>query len=127
LTFTNEVQEDDEGNTRDITAVKTRDQQTVYAFYGKYGQNTGYTCDQLVSKNLLPVGSVPNPNATRMLVSNYFDMDDLSGPGDSGCPWFVNNYALGIHHGGCIIEEVQHAIYMAINYIDYFDLEVMTE
>ena len=129
LTFTNEVQEDDEENTREITAVKTRDQQTTYAFYGKYGQATGYTAGQLESKVVRPEGEEAplNPNATWMLVTNYFDTDDLIGPGDSGGPWFVNNYALGISSFSCEYEEEEAAIYMAISYIDYFDLEVMTE
>jgi hypothetical protein len=130
LTFTNEVQDDDEGGTRNIYGVKTRAQQTVYAFYGKYGQHTGYTCGQLVSKSFQPTGeeAPPNANATWMLVSNYFDLDDLSGYGDSGCPWFVNCWALGIHHGGTPPEEEeQYAVYMAIDYIGDLDLEVMTE
>lgn len=107
--------------------MKTRAQQAVYSVYLKYGQNTGYTYGRLESKTCLPLGTVPNPNATWMLVSNYFDLDDLIGSGDSGGPWFTFNYALGISHGEGEIGGVEQAVYMAIDYIDDLELEVMTE
>jgi tetratricopeptide (TPR) repeat protein len=63
--------------------------------------------------------------ATAYLLTGRFE---LSAAGDSGCPWFVNSYALGIHHGGTVPEEEeQFAVYMAIDYIGDLGLEVMTE
>ncbi len=127
LNFENIIQIYDNGQTLPITGVRTRDQQTLYSFVSKYGQASGDTVGRLESKTFVPTGFVPNPNATWMLVSNYFDLDDLSAPGDSGGPWYFYPYALGIHHGSYTVDDMQYAVYMAINYIDALGLEVMTE
>lgn len=127
-TFHNEIEVSGDGQTAPVTGVKTRDQQTVYAYYGKYGQATGATIGRLESKTFQPdEGSVPNPNATWMLVSNYFNYDKLIDRGDSGGPWYSYPYALGISKGMFEEEGMQYAVYMAINYIDALGLEVMTE
>lgn len=129
LDFTNEVQEDEDENTRSIYWTKSRDQQTTYSFYGKYGRSTGYTAGQLETKFCLPEGehAPPNAEAIWMLITNYFDMDDLIDYGDSGGPWFTQAYALGITHGMGEYEGDECAVYMAINYIEELDLTVMTQ
>jgi len=127
-TYHNKIEVSDGGQTVPVTGVKTRDQQTVYAYYGKYGQKTGPTVGRLESKTLLPdEDSIPNPNATWMLVSNYFNYNDFIDHGDSGGPWYSSPYALGISMGMFEEGEMQYAVYMAINYIDALGLEVMTE
>ena len=128
LTVTPEIQIDEYGSTQTIYGQINRSSQYIGSFFGKYGYATHFTCGQLQAKDFCPEDSVPNPSSTWMLVNNYFDYDDLVALGDSGGPWFINGYAMGITHGeGTDDYGNQYAVYMAIDYISGVGVSLMTD
>lgn len=80
----------------------------------KYGITTRAGCGVITSTNF---------NGTYVRV--HSDLVDLGEPGDSGGPWYSGNIAYGLMTGD--IEPGNDAYYMAINYIDYLGLDVLTE
>ncbi|GJM40332.1 MAG: hypothetical protein DHS20C20_06140 [Ardenticatenaceae bacterium] len=88
-----------------------------YQFTGeyvcKYGVATFGGCGNIVSTNF---------NGTFVRV--HSDSVDLGELNDSGGPWFKGNIAYGLTTGD--IEPGNDAYYMAIDYIDYYGLDVLT-
>jgi hypothetical protein len=101
-----------------ILWTKSRYNQAVGDWVCKHGVATGYTCGAIIDKNYYP-GSPMNSTLIRIHSNGV----NLSEPGDSGCPWFLGNTAYGSHVGGI----GDDAYYMAINYIDYLGLSVLTD
>ncbi len=105
-----------------ITSEKGRSQQSVGEYVCKYGRATRETCGNIASKNYLPDA----PYGGNVWIRVHKEGVDLSKSGDSGAPWYRGNAAYGIHHGGAGADD-KDAVYMAINYIDYLDLSVITD
>ncbi len=105
-------------NNRLILSSKHRDYQTLNEYVCKYGWASGYSCGNIIDKSFDPGGAMNN---TLIRVHND-DGVHLSEGGDSGGPWFSVNTAYGLHVGGI----GDDAYYMAINYIDYLGLSVLT-
>lgn len=106
---------------RSVVGTRSRDQQAVGSMVCKYGMTTGRTCGTISSKTF-DLGS--NHNATFIRVNNNPDWN-LSEPGDSGGPWFVEDYAYG-SHVGAPGDDANDSIYMAINYISSLGVSVLT-
>lgn len=102
---------------RYIYSTKHRDTQAIGEWVCKHGAATGYTCGYIIDKNYNPGGAM---DATLIRVHRYGV--NLSSGNDSGAPWFFGNTAYGVHIGGI----GDDAYYMAINYIDFLDLSVLT-
>lgn len=98
-----------------ITSKKTRDQQPIGMFVCHMGQATLYGCGEIASKSFRP-SYVPNATATFIQVSAFGQ--DLSSPGDSGGPWWINNTALGVHSGEICFITCNDALYVASNYVE---------
>ena len=60
-----------------------------------------------------------------MRIKVHKDGVNLSSDGDSGALWYRGNAAYGIHHGGAGTGG-RDTVYMAIGYIGYLDLRVIT-
>lgn len=104
-------------NNRYVFSAKRRDNQVVGEWVCKYGWASGYTCGYITDKNFNPGGAMNNT-----LIRVHRDGVNLSSAGDSGGPWFSLNTAYGLHVGGI----GDDAYYMAINYIDFLGLLVLT-
>jgi hypothetical protein len=107
-------------NNRYIFSAKHRDNQALNDYVCKYGRTTHYTCGYIVQKDYDPDPNAPPMNNT--LIRVHHDGVNLSETGDSGGPWFQYNTAYGLHVGGI----GDDAYYMAINYIDFLGLSVLT-
>lgn len=104
---------------RIVKSRTARAEQVIGAGVCKYGRTTGYTCGIIESKSFDPGEGF---EATFIRVDNG-DSGDLSGPGDSGCPWFSGNSAYGTHVGAPT-DDPNDAVYMAQNYLGYFGIRV---
>lgn len=102
---------------RYVYPTRHRDDQELDEFVCKHGKTTGFTCGYIINKSYQPTGMA----ATFIRV--HRDGVNLSEGGDSGGPWFSGNTAYGIHIGGI----GDDAYYMAVNYLSYLDLTVLTE
>lgn len=105
-------------NNRFVRDIKTRDQQMEDEYVCKHGRSTGFTCGYIDSKDFMP--SQPPGNTTPTYIYVREENGNLSSGGDSGGPWFSGNTAYGIHKSG----SGNDAVYMAIDYISFLDLEV---
>ncbi|HEX6083745.1 MAG TPA: PKD domain-containing protein, partial [Thermoanaerobaculia bacterium] len=107
---------------RSVVGTRHRNNQAEGTYVCKYGRTTGRTCGWIESRNY-DLDLFPNP-----FDGNFIRVDgrgtNLSEPGDSGGPWFVENVAYGIHHG--YPADDQDSIYMAINYISGIGVSVLT-
>lgn len=106
---------------RSIIGTRSRDQQAIGSLVCKYGMTTGRTCGTISSKSI-DLGA--NHNATFIRVNNNPSWN-LSEPGDSGGPWFTEDYAYGTHFGAPG-DDPNDSIYMAINYISSLGVSVLT-
>ena len=104
-----------------ITSAKSRSQQSVGEYVCKYGRATRRTCGNIASKN----HQLYSPYGGNVWIKVHKDGVNLSSGGDSGSAWYGGNAAYGIHHGGAG-DGALDAVYMAINYIDYLNLSVIT-
>jgi hypothetical protein len=103
-----------------IFSAKHRDDQQLNDYVCKYGINTGYTCGYIIQKDFDPDPNAPPNEATFIRVHNAGV--NLSEGGDSGSAWYRLNTAYGLLVGGI----GDDAYYMAINYIDFLGLSVLT-
>ena len=78
----------------------------------------GRTCGNILTKNYMRSGKYGG----NVWIRVHKDGVNLSSPGDSGSPWYKGNAGYGIHSAGV----VDDATYMAINYIDFLDLTLVT-
>ncbi len=124
FTVTNKIKWWSDGSTRDITATKSRSNQSVGMYVAKYGKTSGYTAGYISSKTYQPT-SIPDATATFIRVDNTGDFEDLSSAGDSGGPWFNLSTAYG-SHSGSPAGDSNDAFYMAINYVSGIGVSVMT-
>lgn len=106
---------------RAVVGTIPRDNQAIGSVVCKNGMTTGHTCGTIASKTF-DLGA--NHNATFIRMNNYPSWN-LSEPGDSGGPWFVDNYAYGTHFGSPG-DDANDSIYMAINYISSLGVSVLT-
>lgn len=102
---------------RYVYSTRHRNDQELNEFVCKHGKATGFTCGYIINKSHQPSGMA----ATFIRV--HRDNVNLSEGGDSGAPWFSGNTAYGVHIGGI----GDDAYYMAVNYLSYLDLTVLTE
>jgi hypothetical protein len=106
-----------------VTGTISRSQQVIGATYCHYGKSTGQSCGPLLSKTYAPNwGNACNGSScssTWMLV----DWPSQGADGDSGGPWFTGGLALGIHKGS----PGDKTVYMAINYITYIGVYLLTQ
>lgn len=110
---------------RNCTGTQHRNNQAVGSYVCKFGTTTGRTCGYIDSISVLPSTSVSNRQATFVRVTD--NGADLSAGGDSGGPWFVENLAYGIHHGGYNGGTYDgDSVYMPINYISSLGVSVLT-
>jgi hypothetical protein len=70
-------------------------------------------------------GFITRTNFIGTYVRVHSDLVDLSEPRDSGGPWYSGSIAYGLMTGD--IEPGNDAYYMAINYIDFLGLGVLTD
>jgi len=110
---------DGSGN-RYVYSTKHRNNQALNSWVCKYGVASHYTFGFIIDKNYTPSDPPITFYGTWLRVHN--DGVNISSGGDSGCPYFLGNTAYGIHSKGI----GDDGIYMAINYISYLDLSVMT-
>jgi hypothetical protein len=103
---------------RDVTGIRTRDQQTIGAFICKFGMISGRTCGTLQSKSV-GLSTVPASNFTFMRLNGATGAE-----GDSGGPVYVESLAYGTTVGGLV--EDGDIVYMAINYISTLGVLVLT-
>lgn len=125
-TVTNQIQWSQSEKLRTITAVKNRSNQVINAYVCKYGIASFYTCGTISDKNYAPdyrdnAGNKIIFTPTFIRVAPTSGYNPLTKLGDSGGPWYIENYAYGINSGGG-----SYAIYMAINYISHFGISVLT-
>ncbi|HEX6096967.1 MAG TPA: PKD domain-containing protein [Thermoanaerobaculia bacterium] len=106
---------------RAVVGTIPRDNQAIGSVVCKNGMTTGHTCGTISSKTF-DLGA--NHNATFIRMNNY-PSANLSEAGDSGGPWFVDNYAYGTHFGAPG-DDANDSIYMAINYISSLGVSVLT-
>ena len=104
-----------------ITSAKSRPQQSVGEYVCKYGRATRRTCGNIASRN----HQLDSPYGGNVWVRVHKEGVNLSSGGDSGSAWYGGNAAYGIHHGSGG-DGNRDAVYMAINYIDYLNLSVIT-
>ncbi len=107
---------------RYITGQVNRTSQALNSLVLKYGKTSGYTYGYITSKNYAP-SYITDAEPTFIRVHR-----DNSGPlamgGDSGGPWYQGNNAWGIQSG--VAGGSDDALYMAINYIAYVGILVLT-
>lgn len=109
--------------TRPIRAAKGRDAQAIGDYVCHYGKTTGYGCGNIYDKNIAPSWvQWANPTFIRVRTSG----PTLSQPGDSGGPWFYGNTAFGIMSGQWGYWAPYDGIYMAVNYLNDFGLQILT-
>lgn len=104
-------------NNRYIYSTMHHDNQAIGSWVCKHGAATGYTCGYISDQNYDPGASF-----TADFIRVHRDGVDLSSGGDSGYPWFFSNIAYGVHTGGI----GDDSYYMAVNYIDFLGLSVLT-
>ena len=107
---------------RSVTGTVARTSQAIGSMVCKFGMTTGRTCGWIQSKNI-DLG--PNHNATFIRVDSRSSSNNLSEPGDSGGPWFLEDKAYGSHYGAPG-DDANDSIYMAINYISTLAVSVLT-
>jgi hypothetical protein len=107
---------------RAVTGTVARSSQAIGSMVCKYGMTTGRTCGYIQSKSI-DLG--PNHNGTFIRVDSRSAYNNLSEPGDSGGPWFVEDKAYGTHFGAPG-DDANDSIYMAINYISSLGVSVLT-
>ncbi|MEM9598674.1 MAG: trypsin-like serine protease [Acidobacteriota bacterium] len=109
---------------RAVTGTRTRNSQAIGSWVCKNGRTTGRTCGDIDSRWIRP-SYVNSASSTFIRVDG--NGGNLSDPGDSGGPWFVENLAYGIHSGGYDTgSNAGDSIYMAINYISSLAVSVLT-
>jgi hypothetical protein len=106
---------------RSVVGTIPRSSQAIGSVVCKNGMTTGHTCGTISSKSF-DLGA--NHNATFIRMNNY-PSSNLSEGGDSGGPWFVDNYAYGTHFGAPG-DDANDSIYMAIDYISSLGVSVLT-
>ncbi|MEM9597097.1 MAG: PKD domain-containing protein [Acidobacteriota bacterium] len=107
---------------RAVVGTRSRTQQAVGSLVCKWGMTSGRTCGTIQSRNYAP-SYVTSASSTFIRVDG--GATNLSDPGDSGGPWFVEDRAYGIHSGqpgG----DANDALYMPINYISSLGVSVLT-
>ncbi len=115
----------DGSNNRYIYGTKHRDNQYVGEWVCAYGKVSGYRCGQISDKNFQPHPPGCYYCFTSTFIRVHRDGVALGGQGgDSGGPWMYGNTAYGIHHGK--VDSNGDGIYMAINYVSYLGLTVLT-
>lgn len=111
---------------RYVYSTKHRNNQMMNEYICKRGKETGFGCGNIINKNHQPA-CVTKPDGTIICFTSTFirvhrDGVNLSSGGDSGGPWFSGNTAYGIMRGSL----GDDATYMAINYVSYLGLTVLT-
>ncbi|HEX7149901.1 MAG TPA: PKD domain-containing protein [Thermoanaerobaculia bacterium] len=101
---------------RSCIGTRHRNNQVVNSLVWKYGRTTGRTWGKIESKSF---------NGTFVRVDGDATGMNLSEPGDSGGPWFVEDLAYGIHQGAPG-DDADDSIYMPINYISSIGVSVLT-
>ncbi|MBN2002440.1 MAG: hypothetical protein JXA21_03710 [Anaerolineae bacterium] len=104
---------------RYVYSTKHRDNQVINEFVCKYGRSTGSGCGYIIDKNYTP--TTPGSWCSTF-IRVHRDGVDLAEGGDSGGPWFSGNTAYGIMRS----QIGNDATYMAINYISYLGISVLT-
>ncbi len=80
--------------------------------YCKFGRKTGYSCDKVYLSNVTATnGSITQKRLVAM-------MSQKGAGGDSGGPWFISNWAAGIHHGHGQINGVFRDFWSKADYLD---------
>ena len=110
---------------RYVTGTVPRSNQVVGQYLCKNGKNLGYRCGWIQSKSYDWNPGWGSFNATFIRVDSRSSTYKLSGPGDSGGPWFVEDKAYGTTLG-TPGSDPNDAIYMAINYISAIGVSVLT-
>ncbi len=107
---------------RDVTGIQTRANQAIGSYVCKHGMTTGYTCGYIESKTYAP-------SYVSSAASTFVRVDgrtvNLSSPGDSGGPWFVETLAYGTHSGEPG-SDGNDSIYMPVEYISSLFVTVLT-
>ncbi len=111
----------DGSHHRYIYSTKSRSQQSIGEYVCKFGMTTHRTCGNIVAKNFLHAA----PYNANFWIRVHKEGVDLSQGGDSGGPWFSGNVAYGIHHGNAHPDD-NDATYMAIDFIESLDINVLT-
>lgn len=111
----------DGANYRYVYSTKHRNNQVINEYVCKYGKTTLAGCGYITDKSYNP-GCINGYCYTSTFIRVHRDGVDLSQPGDSGGPWFSGNTAYGIMKG----EIGNDAFYMAINYVTYLGINVLT-
>lgn len=104
-----------------VYGTKPRNSQMINEYVCKFGMTTLAGCGYITNKNYMP----PCKDGycyTSTFIYVHRDGVDLSEPGDSGGPWFSGNTAYGIMKG----QNGNDAFYMAIDYISFLGLSVLT-
>lgn len=107
---------------RYVTGTVHRNNQVVGQYVCKNGWTTGYKCGWIQTKNY---DWGPGYHSTYIRVDSRSPYNDLSLPGDSGGPWFVENAAYGTHVGAPA-GDANDSVYMAVNYIADLGVSVLT-
>jgi hypothetical protein len=98
--------------------------QVVGSYLCKYGRTTGYSCGQLLSKSFTPgwLGACPVQGGCHPTWHRVASPAACSG-GDSGGPYFVGNFAYGVHKG----HVSSTCAYMAIDYVWPLSVTLLTQ
>lgn len=107
---------------RACIGTRHRDQQAIGSYVCKWGMTTGRSCGYIQTKSY-SISYVSSSASTFVRVDGGYT--DLSGPGDSGGPWFVEDIAYGINSGSPG-SDPNDALYMPINYISSLGVSVLT-
>ncbi len=109
---------------RTVDGTVHRNQQPIGAIVCRHGKTTPYRCGKIKAKNVCP-SFVQSCSSTFIRVEPILGQPTpLSAGGDSGGPWFVENFAYGIHTGG--FSNSPDKFYMAINYASALGVTVLT-
>jgi PKD domain len=107
---------------RYVTGTVHRNYQVVGQYVCKNGWTTGYKCGWIQTKNY---DWGHGYHSTYIRVDSRSPYNDLSLPGDSGGPWFVEDKAYGTHVGAPA-GDAYDSVYMAVNYISDLGVSVLT-
>lgn len=88
----------------------------------KRGKQTGFGCGYIINKNHKPSCDADGYCYTSTFIRVHRDGVNLSSGGDSGGPWFSGNTAYGVMRGSL----GDDATYMAVNYVSFLGLTVLT-
>lgn len=111
-------------NYRYIWGTKSHGSQYEGEWVCMYGKVSLYRCGQITDKYFQPHPPDCYYCFTSTFIRVHRDGVTLGQGGDSGGPWMYGNTAYGIHHGS--VDSNGDGIYMAINYISYLGLSVLT-